>query len=134
MIEQNIKEMALLAVDALEDKKGEDITVIDISEVSVIADCFIIAGGSNKSQIQAMSDSVEEKLGRAGMPLKQSEGYGSANWILLDFGDIIVHIFDNENRLFYDLERIWSDGRTGTGVRTCLYDESSAGCISGRQL
>ena len=92
MIEQNIKEMALLAVDALEDKKGEDITVIDISEVSVIADCFIIAGGSNKSQIQAMSDSVEEKLGRAGMPLKQSEGYGSANWILLDFGDIIVHI------------------------------------------
>ena len=58
-----------------------------------------------------MSDSVEEKLGRAGMPLKQSEGYGSANWILLDFGDIIVHIFDNENRLFYDLERIWSDGR-----------------------
>ena len=111
MIEQNIKEMALLAVDALEDKKGEYITVIDISEVSVIADCFIIAGGSNKSQIQAMSDSVEEKLGRAGMPLKQSEGYGSANWILLDFGDIIVHIFDNENRLFYDLERIWSDGR-----------------------
>ena len=58
-----------------------------------------------------MSDSVEEKLGRVGMPLKQSEGYGSANWILLDFGDIIVHIFDNENRLFYDLERIWSDGR-----------------------
>ena len=110
-VEEIIKEMALLAVDALEDKKGEDITVIDISEVSVIADCFIIAGGSNKSQIQAMSDSVEEKLGRAGMPLKQSEGYGSANWILLDFGDIIVHIFDNENRLFYDLERIWSDGR-----------------------
>ena len=106
MIEQNIKEMALLAV---EDKKGEYITVIDISEVSVIADCFIIAGGSNKSQIQSMSDSVEEKLGRAGMPLKQSEGYGSANWILLDFGDIIVHI--KENRLFYDLERIWSDGR-----------------------
>ena len=105
------KRNGLLAVDALEDKKGEDITVIDISEVSVIADCFIIAGGSNKSQIQAMSDSVEEKLGRVGMPLKQSEGYGSANWILLDFGDIIVHIFDNENRLFYDLERIWSDGR-----------------------
>lgn len=128
MIEQNIKEMALLAVDALEDKKGEDITVIDISEVSVIADCFIIAGGSNKSQIQAMSDSVEEKLGRAGMPLKQSEGYGSANWILLDFGDIIVHIFDNENRLFYDLERIWSDGRkidlTGWRSGTCQQDAS----------
>ena len=109
MIEQNIKEMALLAVDALEDKKGEDITVIDISEVSVIADCFIIAGGSNKSQIQAMSDSVEEKLGRAGMPLKQSEGYGSANWILLDFGDVIVHIFTDDERRHYELDSLWSE-------------------------
>lgn len=104
-------EMAKLAIDALEDKKAEDIRVIDISEVSVIADYFIIAGGSNRSQIQALCDNVEEKLGRAGTPAKQIEGYDTANWILLDFGDIIVHIFDKENRLLYDLERIWRDGK-----------------------
>lgn len=106
----NIKSLAGKAVLALEDKKAEDIRIIDISEVSVIADYFIIANGSNVSQIQAMSDEVEEKLYKAGCPLKQKEGYTNANWVLLDFGDIIVHIFDKENRLFYDLERIWRDG------------------------
>lgn len=103
--------MAKLAIEALEDKKAEDIKVIDISEVSVIADYFIIAGGSNRSQIQALSDNVDEKLGKAGFPAKQIEGYDTANWVLLDFGDIIVHIFDKENRLLYDLERIWRDGK-----------------------
>ena len=104
-------EMAKLAIEALEDKKAEDIRMIDISEVSVIADYFIIAGGSNRSQIQALCDNVEEKLGRAGLPVKQIEGYDTANWVLMDFGDVIVHIFDKENRLFYDLERIWKDGK-----------------------
>lgn len=104
-------EMAKLVIEALEDKKAEDIRMIDISEVSVIADYFIIAGGSNRSQIQALCDNVEEKLGRAGVPVKQIEGYDTANWVLLDFGDIIVHIFDKENRLLYDLERIWRDGK-----------------------
>ncbi len=111
MIDNKVKEMTVLAVNALEDKKAEDICIIDISEISVLADYFIIAGGNNISQIQALSDAVDEKLGKAGFPLKQIEGYNNANWILLDFGDIIVHIFDRENRLFYDLERIWSDGR-----------------------
>lgn len=105
------KEMTRLAIQALEDKKAEDIHVIDISEVSVIADYFVIAGGSNKSQIQAMCDNVQEKLGRAGYPERQTEGYQTANWILMDFGDVIVHIFDKENRLLYDLERIWRDGQ-----------------------
>ena len=105
------KEMTKLAINALEDKKAEDIRVIDISEVSVLADYFIIASGSNRSQVQALSDNVDETLGRAGHPVKQVEGYDTANWILLDFGDIIVHVFDNENRLFYDLERIWRDGK-----------------------
>ena len=111
MEKNNSLEMAKLAIAALEDKKAEDIRVIDISEVSVIADYFIISGGNNRSQIQALSDNVEEKLGRAGMPAKQIEGYDTANWVLLDFGDIIVHIFDKENRLLYDLERIWRDGK-----------------------
>ena len=106
------KEMTKLAINVLEDKKAEDIRVIDISEVSVMADYFVIASGSNPSQLQAMVDNVDETLGRAGHPVKQIEGYNSANWILMDFGDIIVHVFDKENRLLYNLERIWRDGKT----------------------
>ena len=105
------REMAKLAIQALEDKKAEDIRVIDISEVSVVADYFLIASGNNRSQIQAMADNVQETLGRAGFEMRQVEGYGTANWILMDFGDVIVHIFDKENRLFYNLERIWRDGK-----------------------
>ena len=104
-------EMVKLAITALEDKKGEDIRVIDIREVSVLADYFLIASGSNGNQVQAMADNVEEELGKAGCPCKQVEGYQSANWILMDYGDIIVHVFDKEDRLFYDLERIWRDGK-----------------------
>lgn len=104
------KEIAKLAISALEDKKAEDIRIIDISHISTIADYFIIADGSNKNQIQAMADNVSEALGRLGCHARQVEGYQNANWILMDFQDIIIHIFDRENRLFYDLERIWRDG------------------------
>lgn len=104
------KKMAKIAIAALNDKKAEDIKIIDISKVSVMADYFIIASGSNRSQIQAMIDNVQEKLHKEGYDCKQIEGYDTANWILMDYRDIIIHVFDNENRLFYDLERIWRDG------------------------
>jgi len=105
------KELTKLAVAALEDRKAEDVTVIDISEISPIADYFIIANGTNESQVRALVDNVEETLGKAGYEVKQREGYGLGSWVLLDFGDIIVHVFDRENRVFYDLERIWRDGK-----------------------
>lgn len=104
------KKMASIAYRALQDKKGEDIRVIDISKVSVIADYFIIANGSNENQVRAMVDAVEEDLAKEGYDVHQREGYGLGSWVLLDFADIIVHVFDKENRLFYDLERIWKDG------------------------
>lgn len=103
--------MVKIAVKALEDKKGEDIRVIDIQEVSILADYFIIASGANSSQVQAMSDNVEDDLDKAGYECRQVEGYKTANWILLDYNDIIVHVFSKEDRLFYDLERIWRDGK-----------------------
>lgn len=103
--------MARLAYQALDEKKGEDIKVIDISQVSVLADYFIIANGNSESQVRALVDNVEEELAKAGYDMKQREGYSSGNWILMDFGEIIVHVFDKENRLFYDLERIWRDGK-----------------------
>lgn len=105
------KEMAKIAYNALSDKKGEDIKIIDITGISVLADYFIIANGNSDSQVNALVDNVEEELHKAGYPLRQREGQASGSWVLLDFGDIIVHVFDRENRLFYDLERIWKDGK-----------------------
>lgn len=102
---------AKLAVEALEAKKAEDVRVIDISDVSTLGDYFIIASGGSRPQLQALRDEVDERLTRAGFPVKSIEGGDNAKWILMDFGDVVVHIFDRENRLFYDLERIWRDGK-----------------------
>lgn len=111
VLDNRSMEMAKLAVEALKDKKAEEISGLDISEVSVIADIFLIAAGSNPNQVRAMCDSVREKLGRAGYEENHVEGLETANWILLDYGDLIVHIFDKENRKLYNLERIWRDGK-----------------------
>ncbi len=111
------KEMVKLAAAALEEKKGEDIQIIDIREVSVLADYFIIANGSNPNQVQAMADQVQEDLGKAGYLCRQVEGYKNASWILMDYRDIIVHVFSREDRLFYDLERLWRDGKTIVDVK-----------------
>lgn len=107
----NSKEMAKIACKALEEKKAENIRLIDISEVSVIADYFIIADGMNPNQLQAMRDSVEEELYKAGYQVKQIEGNQRSSWILMDYADIIVHIFSQEDRMFYNLEKVWHDGK-----------------------
>ena len=111
MAEKNAKEMVKTAVAALQDKKGEDIRVIDISGGTVIADYFIIASGSNPNQVQALVDNVEEQMYKAGYDDPRVEGYNTASWVLLDYNDVIVHVFSQDDRLFYDLERIWRDGK-----------------------
>lgn len=111
------REIAKLAYQALEEKKAKDIKIIDIRDISVIADYFVIADGGNQNQLQAMRDSVDETLLKAKVEAKQVEGNQKSTWILMDYGDIIVHIFSKEDRLFYDLERIWRDG--------CLIDPES---------
>jgi ribosome-associated protein len=108
------KEYCKAAITALDDRKAEDIKVIDISEVSPVADYFIIASGNNQNQIQAMRDAVDEAMSKAGLHVKQIEGNSSSTWILMDYSDIVVHIFSKEDRLFYDLERIWRDGKMMT--------------------
>lgn len=105
------KEMTKTVLSALEDKKANDIHIIDISKVSVLADYFIIASGNNRNQVQAMADNVEEFLHNKGLHPRQIEGYQTASWILMDFNDIVVHIFNEEDRLFYNLEKIWLDGK-----------------------
>ena len=96
------KKMAKIVYEALDEKKGYDIKLIDISEITMIADYFVIASGDSTTQIQAMINNVEEHM---------HKGNKNSTWVLMDFGDVIVHIFDKEDRLFYDLERIWADGK-----------------------
>lgn len=105
------KEMVKNVIKALDEKKANDIKIIDISEVSVLGDYFIIASGTNRNQVQAIADNVEKKLHDVGIIPRQIEGYQTANWILMDFSDIIIHIFNEEDRLFYNLEKIWLDGK-----------------------
>ena len=104
-------DMVRVIYDALADKNGEDIKVLDIAEVSVLADYFVITSGSSNSQVSALVDNVQEKMLLAGYHLKQQEGNNSGTWVLLDYGDVIVHVFDKESRSFYNLERIWRDGK-----------------------
>ncbi len=105
------KEMLKLLYEALEEKKAEEIKVLDLHGITVIADYFVIAGGLNKNQLQAMADHVEEVLRKAGFLPRQIEGYSSANWILMDYTDVVIHLFSREDRLFYDLEKIWADAK-----------------------
>lgn len=102
--------MVLTAYRALDEKKGRDIRIIKISDISVIADYFVIVDGGSSSQVNALVDNVEEKMHLAGYAMKQREGR-DGTWVLLDYGDVIIHVFDSENRSFYNLERIWSDGQ-----------------------
>ncbi|MBC7960230.1 MAG: ribosome silencing factor [Vallitaleaceae bacterium] len=103
--------MVEIVYNALDDKQAVDIRVLDIGEVTIMADYFIIAHGNNPNHVKSLIDNTEEKLDKAGYVAKHVEGYHSANWILLDYGDVIIHIFGKDDRVFYDLERIWSDGK-----------------------
>ncbi|MCI8300345.1 MAG: ribosome silencing factor [Lachnospiraceae bacterium] len=105
------REMAKTACHALQEKKAEEVRVIEISEISPLADYFIIATGGSSNQIQAMVDAVDEELAKKGYTARQIEGNRNSTWILMDYKDIIVHIFSKEDRLFYDLEKIWTDGK-----------------------
>ena len=110
MSNTNSKEIVKIAVEAMKDKKASDVKILDISKISVIADYFIIADGNNGNQIQAIVDNIQEKLHEAGVKEPRVEGYNTATWVLLDYNDVIIHIFNKEDRLFYDLDRIWRDG------------------------
>lgn len=103
-------EMARIAYDALEEKLGEDIRIIKVDDITVMTDYLVIANGQNNAQVSALVENVEEHLEKQGFMKKRIEGSRNATWTLMDFGDIIVHIFSKEDRLFYDLERLWRDG------------------------
>ena len=110
-MENQSKKMAQIVYNALDEKLGEDIEILKVDEISVIADYLVIANGRNQNQLNAMTDLVEEKMIEAGYKSKRIEGNNNSSWDLMDYGDVIVHVFSKEDRLFYDLERIWKDGK-----------------------
>ena len=116
----NAKEMALAAAKALDSKKGRDIKVLEIDKITTLADYFVICSGSSNTQINALCDEVEKELDKLGEQPLHREGYRGGTWVLLDYGCVAVHVFNEEARAFYGLERLWSDGHALdlTGVLT----------------
>lgn len=108
----NPKELALLAAKALDSKKGVDIKVMEVTDLTTLADYFVFCTGSSTTQINALCDSVEEKLEvEGGEKALRREGHRGGIWVLMDYGCVVVHVFNNEAREFYDLERLWNDGK-----------------------
>ena len=106
------KELAMIAAKALDEKKGKEIAVLEITELTTLADYFVIATGSSNTQINALSGAVEKAMEEQGdEPLRHREGHRGGTWVLLDYGSVAVHIFSEEAREFYSLERLWSDGK-----------------------
>jgi len=130
-----LDERMTMALRAASEKKAIDTVVLDLREIASFTDYFVITSGANERQVQAISDEVFETLKKAGTPPARVEGYKSAEWILLDFGDFVFHVFDEKARKFYDLERLWREskrvelpgeltGDTGSPASSSLRSES----------
>ena len=104
-------DQAVMAAKAISSKKGLDIQVIEIGDISVLADYMVIATGTSSTHVKALADEVEYKLDEAGISVSHIEGYRSNSWILLDYVDVIVNVFSDEAREFYDLDRLWQYGK-----------------------
>ena len=109
--DSELDERITATLQAAADKKAIDTVVLDLREIASFTDYFVITSGANERQVQAISDEVFETMKKAGTPAARVEGYKAAEWILLDFGDFIFHVFDEKARRFYDLERLWRESR-----------------------
>jgi ribosome-associated protein len=111
MMNETLNQAVKETREIIDKKFGKDITVLDISGLSIMADYFIIATAGSTAQAQAIADAAEETLNKHGITLNHSEGYRTSKWILMDFGAIIVHIFTSDDRDFYRLEKVWGDAK-----------------------
>ncbi|TDO85445.1 ribosome-associated protein [Halanaerobium saccharolyticum] len=109
MSDLNIKDIALLAADAADDKKAEDIDILNVQGLTVIADYFVLCSANSDQQVRAVARSIDEKLSEIGIEPKKIAGMDDARWVLMDYADVIVHVFHKREREYYDLERLWSD-------------------------
>jgi ribosome-associated protein len=109
-----LEERVELALHAASEKKAIDPVVLDLRDIASFTDFFVILSGANERQVQAISDEVYDQLKKAGSPAARVEGYKTAEWILLDCGDFVVHVFEQKARKFYDLERLWRESKRVT--------------------
>jgi ribosome-associated protein len=107
----NASSIAFYVSSAAALKKARDIKILDVNDISPITDCFVICSGNSSIQVKAIADEIEDKMAERGFDLRHKEGYSTARWILLDYDSVIVHVFRNEDREFYDLERLWADAQ-----------------------
>lgn len=114
-------EKVKIAVKALDSKKAANVRVIRVGDLTILADYFVIAEGTSSTQVKTLADEVEFQLEENGVQKLRSEGYSSASWIILDYGDVLVHSFHKETRSFYSLEKLWSDGEE-VDISTLLAD------------
>lgn len=110
-VKEDLDSRIRIALSAAGEKKANDTVVLDLREIASFTDYFVITSGTNERQVQAISDGIVETLKKAGTPAARVEGYKSAEWILLDYGDFLVHVFDEKARKFYDLERLWRESK-----------------------
>jgi ribosome-associated protein len=108
--EERAKEIALKAAKALDEKKAKDIRIIYVNKQTIIADYFVIAAGTSRTQVNALADEVEYKLGLEGIDPTKVEGRGQGTWVLLDYDSVLVHVFNPQSREYYNLEKLWADG------------------------
>lgn len=103
------KELLETVVKAADSKRAEEIVALDVANVSLLADYFVIMQANSERQVKAIADEIEEKVAAAGVQVRDIEGKNAANWVLLDFGDVVVHVFRTETRQFYNLEKLWAE-------------------------
>lgn len=108
---QSPEELLRVAVQAVENKKGEDITILDLRDISIITDFFMICTGRSSTQVKAIVEYIEDKLKEKGIFPLRKEGMSEGKWVLMDYGDVIIHVFQEAERYFYNLERLWGDAR-----------------------
>lgn len=104
------KELALAAARELDERKAQDIIVLDVQHLTIIADYFVIASGRSANQVRALSDDVDDKLSMLGEEPRRREGTSEGRWAVMDYGSVLVHIFHEQEREYYNLERLWTDG------------------------
>jgi ribosome-associated protein len=110
-MEKTMESLAKIVVKAAEDKKADNILVLDISELSIIAEYFIICNGNNERQVQAIVTEIRDQAHKNGFNVRGIEGAEEGRWVLVDLGDVVVHVFHREERDFYNIERLWADAK-----------------------